>query len=102
MISASKQNGKQAAGTLNGQGMTERGMTKRVMVLGEAVGLQGLSAHDCRHSWATHAARNGTPIDRLQDAGGWNSPAMPLRYVEAAKIANEGVKLGMISNSPIL
>jgi integrase len=91
--SASKQDGKGAAGTLNGQGMTERGMTKRVMMLGEAVGLHGLSAHDCRHYWATQAARNGTPVDRLQDAGGWNSPAMPLRYVEAAKIANEGVIL---------
>ena len=30
----------------------------------------------------------------LQDAGGWASPAMPLRYVEAAKIANQGVLLG--------
>jgi hypothetical protein len=33
------------------------------------------------------------PVDRLQDAGGWNSPAMPLRYVETAKIANQGVIL---------
>jgi integrase len=50
----------------------------------------GLGTYDLRQTWATRAARNGTPIDRLQDAGGWNSPAMPLRYVEAAKIANEG------------
>ena len=55
--------------------------------------VEGLSAHDLRHTWATRAARNGTPIDRLQDAGGWNSPAMPLRYVEAAKVANEGVRV---------
>ena len=48
---------------------------------------------DSRHYWATQAARNGTLIDRLQDAGGWASPAMPWRYVEAAKIANEGVRL---------
>jgi hypothetical protein len=27
-----------------------------------------------------------------QVQGGWNSPAMPLRYVETAKIAIEGVK----------
>ena len=53
-----------------------------------------LSARDCRHYWATMAARNGTPIDRLMDAGGWSSPAMPLRYVESAKIANQGVSLG--------
>ena len=37
---------------------------------------------------------SGTPLDRLQDAGGWASPAMPLRYVETAKIANQGVLLG--------
>ena len=37
---------------------------------------------------------NNYGIDHLQEAGGWNSPAMPLRYVETAKIANEGVNLG--------
>lgn len=92
--SASKGNGKKAKGTLTKQGMTDRGLTKRVNFLGNTVGLVGLSAHDARHYWATQAARNNTPIDRLQEAGGWNSPAMPLRYVETAKIANEGVNLG--------
>jgi hypothetical protein len=43
--------------------------------------------------WETKAARNGTLIDRLQDAGGWSSPAMPLRYVESARVANQGVQL---------
>jgi integrase len=80
-------------GSLDGPGMSTRAMTERVRMLGEAIGVEGLSAHDCRHYWATQAARNGTPIDRLQDAGGWSSPAMPLRYVEQAKIANSGVKL---------
>ncbi|HNT23302.1 MAG TPA: tyrosine-type recombinase/integrase [Anaerolineales bacterium] len=92
-MSASKQQGKAAAGTLTGPGMSERAITKRVCHLGRAVGVEGLSAHDCRHYWATQAARNGTPIDRLMDAGGWSSPAMPLRYVEAAAVANQGVKL---------
>ena len=81
-------------GALTGAGLTERAITDRVRTLGAAVGLAGLSAHDLRHYWATRAARNGTPLDRLQDAGGWSSPAMPLRYVEAARIANEGVLLG--------
>lgn len=84
----------QKGGALTGAGMTARAITARVRDLGAAVGLAGLSAHDLRHYWATRAARNGTPLDRLQDAGGWSSPAMPLRYVEAAKIANEGVNLG--------
>jgi integrase len=80
-------------GRLHDMGMTERAITARVRVLGLAIDVHGLSAHDCRHHWATQAARSGTPIDRLQDAGGWSSPAMPLRYVEAARIANEGVLL---------
>jgi hypothetical protein len=39
------------------------------------------------------AARNGTDPFALQEAGGWNSLTMPCRYVEAANLANEGVKL---------
>lgn len=47
-----------------------------------------------RHYWATLAMRNKTSVDRLQEAGGWASPIMPLRYANRAKIANEGVNLG--------
>ena len=64
-----------------------------VAQLGEAMGIKGLSPHDCRHFAATDAIRNGTDIKSLQDFGGWNSPAMPLRYAESAKVANSGVKL---------
>lgn len=85
--------GSRKDGRLHEAGMSERAITKRVAELGKVIDVKGLSAHDCRHYWATTAARNGTPIDRLQDAGGWASPAMPLRYVEQAKISNEGVRL---------
>jgi integrase len=78
---------------LNGH-MSERGITKRVEFLGRKVGVVGLSAHDGRHSWATRAARNKTDPFALQEAGGWNSLAMPRRYVEDAKIANEAINLG--------
>lgn len=84
--------GSRKGGKLIG-GMSERAINDRVGALGAALGIDGLSPHDCRHYWATRAAREGTPIDRLQQAGGWNSVAMPLRYVESAKIANEGVRL---------
>lgn len=67
-----------------------RALTKRVELLGRHAGIDGLSAHDARHYWATFEARNDTAVDRLMDAGGWNSPAMPLRYIESAHIANEG------------
>lgn len=72
---------------------SDRAIRARVGKLGEAAGLAGLSPHDCRHYWATAASRAGTPIKALQDAGGWNSPAMPLRYAESAAIANDGVRL---------
>lgn len=81
------------AGRLTHAGVSERNLSERVRVLGEQIGIEGLSAHDLRHAWATQAARNGTPIDRLQQAGGWSSPSMPLRYIEATEIANRGVLL---------
>lgn len=92
---ASRKSGRRglALGLLTGQGLSARALTERVRNLGELIGVSGLSAHDCRHYWATQAARNKTPLDRLQDAGGWASLDMPARYIEAAKIANEGVRL---------
>lgn len=74
-------------------GMSERAITGRVHFLGEKLGIVGLSAHDCRHFWATSAARHGTDPFALQEAGGWSSLAMPRRYIEDNKIANDGVKL---------
>lgn len=72
-------------------GMSTTAIAKRVRALGERAGISGLSPHDLRHFWATRAARAGASVDALMDAGGWASPAMPLRYVEAAKIANDRV-----------
>jgi hypothetical protein len=46
-----------------------------------------------RQYWATDAARNKTNPFALRDAGGWSDLRMVDRYVEAAAIANEGVKL---------
>lgn len=80
-------------GALAGEGMSERAITARVRTLGEAVGIESLSAHDCRHYWATRATQAGTHPRHLQQAGGWNSPAMVYRYVAETEIANEGVVL---------
>ena len=71
----------------------ERAVHARVRLLGSHIGIEELGPHDCRHYWATQAMRSGTSIDRLQEAGGWKSPAMPLRYATRARRANEGVKL---------
>jgi len=80
-------------GSLTFEGMTANAISDRVRVIGAERGIEGLSAHDCRHSWATRAARKGTDPFALQEAGGWSSLAMPRRYIEEAKIANQGVKL---------
>lgn len=84
--------GSRKGGALQGA-MKDRSITDRVRVLCEKVGIQGASAHDGRHAFVTFAIANGTNLKVLQDAGGWSSIAMPARYAESQKIANEGVKL---------
>ncbi|RIK39679.1 MAG: hypothetical protein DCC57_20060 [Chloroflexi bacterium] len=61
--------------------------------MGKRLGIPNLSAHDCRHYWATRATLAGTHPKALQQAGGWNSPAMVMRYVNETEVANEGVML---------
>lgn len=86
--------GSRKGGELGAAGMSERAISRRIAYMGETLlGIPGLSAHDGRHTWATYAAKSGTPLHNLIQAGGWASPAMPLRYIENAAIANEGVKL---------
>ena len=84
-------------GKLAHNGVTRFGVAKRVQELGRMVGVENLSPHDLRHSWAVRAAKHKTDAFALRDAGGWSSLAIPSRYVEAAKVANEGIKL---SDSP--
>jgi integrase len=107
LLRSSRKGGKQKAadgrrvfgnGILGDAGMSERAITERVRELGEAIGIEGLSAHDCRHSWATQIARRMRKEKRvdpfaLQGAGGWNSLAMPRRYIDEAAIANEGIEV---------
>ncbi len=76
-------------GQLSHDGMSERAITKRVKALGESVGIEGLSAHDCRHYWATAAAKY-VNLFQLQEAGGWTNLTTPRRYVEQSAIANDG------------
>ncbi|HXF64630.1 MAG TPA: site-specific integrase, partial [Caldilineaceae bacterium] len=83
---------------LKGNKVSERGITVRAIAAlvrkhGTAIGVPQLSPHDCRHYWATRAVAQGTDTFALRDAGGWKSIAMPARYVEASRIANERVKL---------
>lgn len=36
--------------------------------------------HDLRHTWASWHVQNGTPLNVLQELGGWESPQMVRRY----------------------
>ena len=82
--------GSRKGGRLTAAGMSTTSISERVRTLGTALGIDGLSAHDCRHYWATRWAGK-VDMFRLQEAGGWNSLAMPRRYVERAEVANEGM-----------
>jgi integrase len=84
--------GSTKSGALKGS-LSIRAIFSRVRLLGMQIGLADLSPHDCRHTWATLASRAHTPLERLMDAGGWASYAMPLRYIQSNEIANEGVML---------
>ncbi|MEZ4661755.1 MAG: site-specific integrase [Caldilineaceae bacterium] len=85
LLRASNKSGKLLEG-----GMTTRAINKRVGQIGSALGVDSLSPHDCRHAWATEAARHSN-LDALMQAGGWTSYAMPLRYIEGKRIDNEGI-----------
>jgi len=88
LLRASRKGGK-----LTDNAMSDRAITKRVKALGADHGIDSLSAHDLRHSWATRAAKGGTDAFALRDAGGWSSLVMPSKYVESNAISNERVKL---------
>ena len=87
--------GSRKGGKLDQAGMSETSISERVRTLGADLGIAGVSAHDCRHYWATYWGNRVEKLPKgvftLQEAGGWNSLAMPRRYVESAKISNEGM-----------
>ena len=89
--SAMKNEGKKARGKLTNQGMSTNAIYKRVELAGRRIGIEGLSPHDLRHTFAERAKQSPTKI--LQTAGGWNSESMPLRYQKAGTIANDGLIL---------
>jgi integrase len=43
-------------------------------------GLEGVTFHSMRHSWASWQIQGGTPLRALQEMGGWASLEMPMRY----------------------
>ena len=43
-------------------------------------GLEGVTFHTMRHSWASWHVRGKTPLKVLQEMGGWATLEMPMRY----------------------
>jgi integrase len=43
-------------------------------------GLEGVTFHSMRHSWASWQVQGGTPLSALQEMGGWATLEMPMRY----------------------
>ena len=84
--------GSRKGGRLTGT-MSKSAINQRVRALGEQIGVENLSPHDCRHFWATSASEAGTDLENLKQAGGWASLDMPSRYIKRRRIANEQVKL---------
>ena len=76
-----------------GKRITRYGIFDRVRLLGKQVGIENLSPHDLRHFWTFDAFRNGNGIDLIQHYGGWNTPAMPLRYAKIFGVTNKGLKI---------
>lgn len=52
-------------------------MWRRVVKL---CGLEGVTFHTMRHSWASWQVQGGTPLKMVQELGGWSSIEMPMRY----------------------
>jgi len=50
----------------------------------EKASVPGFRFHDLRHTWASWHAQAGTPIQVLQELGGWASHSMVQRYVAFA------------------
>ncbi len=88
LLRGSRKNGK-----LTDQVMSVRAISARIKILArDILGIWELSPHDLRHTWATRAAKDSNPFV-LRDAGGWTNMQTPSRYVERAKVVNEGIQL---------
>lgn len=66
---------------------------ERVKLIGQLSGLDGLSPHDCRHSAADRAARNGATLQELMEFGGWTNAQTAMRYLRRQEISNKNIKL---------
>lgn len=53
----------------------------------ERIGIDRVSAHDLRHTWADRGGRNAESIKDVQDSLGHTTAAMSLRYMKSSDVA---------------
>ena len=81
---------------IQGKGLVERSINERVGQLGQAIGIEDLSPHDCRHFGATKVGHDpNVSLASLMAWGGWKSPQNAARYINKGEADNDGVSLGM-------
>lgn len=49
-------------------------------------GIENFRWHDLRHTWASWHVQNGTPLNVLQELGGWESAQMVRRYAHFSAV----------------
>jgi integrase len=76
-----RQTGKHPTRVFSYQGRPIRQVsTKAWYAALERAGITDFRWHDLRHTWASWHVQNGTPLQALQELGGWESAEMVRRY----------------------
>ena len=74
-------------------GLAVTSVQERVRHIGHLAGLEGLSPHDCRHSAADRAAKNGATLQELLEFGGWTNAQTAMRYLKRQDSSNKHITL---------
>lgn len=87
--------GSTKSGTLRNSRLSQSGADYIISKYGRQIDVEDLSSHDFRHTWALRQAelveRGRLTLFQFQEMGGWSTLDMARRYVEDARVANEGL-----------
>ena len=66
-------------------------------------GIENFILHDLRHTWASLLAQQGTPLNILQELGGWESEQMVKRYahLSASQLMQHSEAISNVLNGTI-